>query len=189
MKNLKNLALTAISVLAFASCSKSDPAPPPAVNEEEFITTVTVTLSNSDQVVTLKSKDLDGDGPNSPVVTVSETLLPNTTYTGTVKFLNEISNPVGDLTLEVEEEGTDHQVFFQAPTTFGVFTYNDLDKNGKPIGLDFTFKTGTVVGKGTITVTLRHEPNKSASGVATGSITNAGGATDAEVTYPIEIKE
>jgi hypothetical protein len=30
-------------------------------------------------------------------------------------------------------------------------------------------------------------PNKSASGVATGDITNAGGATDAAITYPIVV--
>jgi hypothetical protein len=34
---------------------------------------------------------------------------------------------------------------------------------------------------------LRHLPNKSAAGVAAGDITNAGGATDAQVTYPIVI--
>jgi hypothetical protein len=48
-------------------------------------------------------------------------------------------------------------------------------------------KTGTVAATGNIIVVLRHEPAKSAAGVAMGDITNAGGATDAQVTYPIQV--
>jgi len=58
--------------------------------------------------------------------------------------------------------------------------------NGKPIGLTFTLTTGNV-GTGNLTVTLRHLPNKSASGVATGDIINAGGATDAYVSFPVTV--
>jgi hypothetical protein len=54
--------------------------------------------------------------------------------------------------------------------------------NGKPIGLAFTLKTGTAAATGNIVVVLRHMPAKSAAGVATGDITNAGGATDAQIT-------
>jgi hypothetical protein len=62
------------------------------------------------------------------------------------------------------------------------FTYADADVNGKPIGLAFTLKTGTAAATGNIVVVLRHMPAKSAAGVATGDITNAGGATDAQIT-------
>jgi hypothetical protein len=37
-------------------------------------------------------------------------------------------------------------------------------------------------------ITLRHEPNKKASGVVGGSITNAGGETDIEVSFDVEVK-
>ena len=37
------------------------------------------------------------------------------------------------------------------------------------------------MGHGQFTVTLRHEPDKSAQGVSAGDITNAGGETDIEV--------
>lgn len=86
----------------------------------------------------------------------------------------------------MEEEGVDHQVFYQLPTALGTFTYTDLDLNGKPIGLTFSLTTGNA-GTGNLTVTLRHLPNKSAAGVASGDITNAGGATDASVTYPVTV--
>jgi hypothetical protein len=97
-------------------------------------------------------------------------------------------NPVDDITVEIKEEGDEHQLFFQTPQTIGAFTYADADINGKPIGLAFILKTGTAAATGNIVVTLRHEPLKSADGVAAGSITNAGGATDAQITYPIQVK-
>jgi hypothetical protein len=45
----------------------------------------------------------------------------------------------------------------------------------------FTLKTGTAATTGNIVVILRHEPIKNAEGVASGDITNAGGATDAQI--------
>ena len=187
MKNLKItkilfLALVAISI---SSCNKDDnPAPP--VNEEEVITTVTTKLMAGNQTILLTSRDLDGDGPNAPVVTSSGNLSANTTYTGTVTFLNETVTPASNITVEVLEEGVDHQLFFQAPTSLGTFTYSDLDANGKPIGLQFTLATSAAT-TGSLLVTLRHLPNKSAAGVSAGNIANAAGATDAAVTYSVVV--
>jgi hypothetical protein len=61
--------------------------------------------------VTMTSRDLDGDGPNVPVVTVSGDLLVNTTYSGAVT-LNESVTPVDDIT-EVKEEGLNINCFFR----------------------------------------------------------------------------
>lgn len=185
MKNLNIAALTLVSLFSLASCNNDDPI---AVNEEELITTITTTLVADNQTVTLKSKDLDGDGPNKPVVTVSGNLLVNTTYTGSTTFLNESVSPVDDITVEVKEEGDEHQLFYQVQTAVGAFTYTDADANGKPIGLAFTLRTGASAATGDIVVTLRHEPLKSGDGVAAGSIVNAGGATDAQVTYPVVLR-
>ncbi|OOV24511.1 type 1 periplasmic binding fold superfamily protein, partial [Flavobacterium sp. LM5] len=113
------------------------------MNEEELITTVTTTLTAGSSVITLKSVDLDGDGPNKPVVTVSGNLTANTTYNGRTTILNESVSPADDITAEVQEEGDEHQLFYQAPTAIGTFAYGDLDEDGKPIGLVFTLKTGT----------------------------------------------
>ncbi|MBD3724793.1 MAG: type 1 periplasmic binding fold superfamily protein [Flavobacteriaceae bacterium] len=178
MKHLK-LASFALLVFTLFSCSDDDSAP---VNEEEVITTVTITLDNGSNVVTLKSQDLDGDGPNAPVITVSGNLDANSTYLGSVEFLNELENPAEDIT----EEGVEHQIFYQLTNSLGSFTYDDVDDNGDPIGVEFTLVTGNA-GTGTLTVTLRHEPNKEASGVSDGDITNAGGSTDAEVSFPITV--
>lgn len=183
MKNLKLIALLVIPAIFSTSCSNDD-AP---VNEEEVITTVRTTLTGGGQVITLTSRDLDGDGPNAPVVTVSGNLVAGTTYTGSTTFLNELENPAEDITVEVEEEGADHQVFYQLPSSIGTVTYTDTDANGKPIGLNFTLVAGTSGSTGTLTVTLKHLPNKTATGVAAGDITNAGGNTDAAVTFSVAV--
>ena len=106
MKNSKIIAFALVSVFTFSSCSNDED--PIAVNEEELITTVITTLTSGNQTVTLRSKDLDGDGPNKPVVTVSGDLLVNTTYTGSTTFLNESVSPVDDITVEIREEGDEH---------------------------------------------------------------------------------
>ncbi len=184
MKKLILVAAAIFGITLLISCDKDEVKP---VNEEEVITTVTTTLTNGSNVITLTSRDLDGEGPNKPVVTVSGKLMTSTVYVGRVSILNETETPAGNIGDEVKEEGDEHQLFFQAPSTLGTFAYTDLDKNGKPIGLEFTLTTKTA-STGTLVVTLKHEPNKSASGVASGDITNAGGATDFAVEYPLVIE-
>lgn len=184
MKNLKFMAFALTALLTFNSCSNDD-AP---VIEEELITTATVTFVGGGQTITLTSRDLDGDGPNPPVISVSGNFAPSTTYTGSVVFLNESENPAEDVTLEIAEKDVEHQVFYRVSNNLGNFTYTDLDSNGRPLGLTFTFVTGANLGTGNLTVTLRHLLNKNASGVASGDITNAGGSTDIEVTFPIIIQ-
>lgn len=184
MKNLKLLVLTVLGITSLISCSKDDNGP---VNEEEVITTVTTTLKNGSNEIILRSRDLDGDGPNAPVITVSGKLMANTTYSGAVTFLNETASPTDDITVEVKEEGVEHQLFYQIQSAIGTIIYTDKDVNGKPIGLEFDFTTkGATIGN--LSITLKHLPNKSAIGVSEGDITNAGGATDVFVTFPITIE-
>jgi hypothetical protein len=192
MKNLKITALALVAVLAFSSCSKDDNVTPP-VNENELITTITAiyTPQGGGTTVTLQYKDLDGDGPNAPVVTVSGPFAQSKTYDGAVTFKNEAANPVINLTPEIITEGVDHQLFYQKTGTLNAFTYgtaaSNFDVNGKVIGLQSVFTT-TGVATGTLKITLIHQPNKSGVNVAAGDITNAAGSTDAEVTFNIEVQ-
>jgi hypothetical protein len=108
-----------------------------------------------------------------------------------LELLNELEDPAEDITLEVAEEELEHQFFYETlfPTELSDvnIAYNDLDEEGNPIGLSTVLTTGEM-GSGTITVTLRHEPNKDAAGVSSGDIANAGGETDIEVTFNVEIQ-
>ncbi|MDD5150491.1 MAG: type 1 periplasmic binding fold superfamily protein, partial [Flavobacterium sp.] len=138
MKNLKITALALVAILALGSCDKDDDKP---VNGRESITTVTAiyTPVGGGTAITLNSKDLDGDGPNAAVVTVSGNFAMNKTYNGVVTFKNEAANPVKDITPEITAEGKEHQVFYQKTGTLPSVTYgtatNNLDSNGKPVGL------------------------------------------------------
>lgn len=192
IQKFKFYALALVTALTFSSCSNDDDNPAPPVNEEELITTVTAiyTPVGGGTAVTLQYKDLDGEGANAPVITVSGAFAKNKTYNGTVTFKNELANPDEDITPEIVEEGAEHQLFYQKTGTLNAFTYgsasSNFDKNGKPVGLQSVFTT-TEAASGTLTITLRHEPNKSATNVASGDITNAAGSTDAEVSFPISV--
>lgn len=179
------LLFSTVIAMTLTSCSNDDPE---IINEEEVITTLEVTLvpQGGGTTVTLVSRDLDGDGPNAPVITVSGPLQANTTYTGTTKVLNETETPAENITLEVEEEGYEHQFFYTFSNSIATVAYTDQDKNGRPIGIAFNLTT-TTAGIGNLTVTLRHEPNKTAAGVVAGNITNAGGETDVEATFNLTV--
>lgn len=191
MKTLKYLSLLFITSLSLTACSSDDD--PIAVNEEELITTVTAVYTpvGDGDTITLKYQDLDGEGADAPIITVSGDFQANTTYNGSVTFLNETTDPADNITLEILEEGDEHQLFYQTTGSLNSFTYsnatNDLDSNGLPIGLQSVFTT-TTAATGTLTIILRHEPNKEAENVSNGDITNAGGSTDASVSFSIVVE-
>lgn len=191
LNKFKTYALIMATVVTLSSCSNDDNNDAP-VNEEELITTVTAiyTPVGGGTAVTLQYKDLDGEGANAPVITVSGNFEKSKTYNGVLTFKNELTNPVEDITLEIIEEGVDHQVFYQTTGTVNAFSYgtatSNLDVNGLPVGLQSVFTT-TDTASGTLTITLRHQPVKTASNVASGDITNASGNTDAEVSFPISV--
>tara|TARA_R110000787_G_scaffold88545_3_gene187894 strand:+ start:2445 stop:3008 length:564 start_codon:yes stop_codon:yes gene_type:complete len=187
MKKLNTFALLFLSISIFYSCGDNDD--PQIVNAEEVITTITATLTPQagGTAITLQSRDLDGDGPNVPVITVSGNFAANTTYTGVMEVLNETVSPADDVTEEVLEEGLEHQFFFTPTNNIATVTYSDMDEDGNPIGIEFTLTT-TAAGTGDITITLIHEPNKGGVDVTSGDITNAGGETDAEATFTVTVQ-
>lgn len=186
-RKVLSFTLVILCSLLFITCKK-DPVTPVVTNEEELITTINYTLTptNGGTAVILTFKDLDGDGGEAPVIT-GGTLAANQTYTGKLALLNESETPAEDITEEIEEEDEEHQFFFQSSISDLTITYNDQDENGNPIGLNSTLNTGNAA-TGSITITLRHEPNKSAEGVSEGNINNAGGETDIEVTFPLNVE-
>jgi hypothetical protein len=191
MKNLKLMAFAAFTLITISACSNDDDtATLVPVNEEEVITTVRAVLTpqGGGTAVTLTSRDLDGDGPNAPVNTVSGNFIAGSVYTGKVSFLNEVATPAEDITTEIEEEGQDHQLFYtQTGGNLGTFTYTDTDTNGNAIGLNFKYTAAATPAAGTLTITLIHQPDKGANGVAQGIPTNAGGSTDAQVAFAVTV--
>ena len=103
------------------------------------------------------------------------------------ELLNESVDPVDPVHEEVKEEDESHQFFFLTDIDDLTVAYDDIDADGRPVGLNSTLTT-RAPGFGTLTVILRHEPDKSAEGVSDGDIANAGGDTDIEVAFPIEVQ-
>ncbi|MDA8728318.1 type 1 periplasmic binding fold superfamily protein [Flavicella sp.] len=188
MSNLRIFATVIFTTVLFVSCvNDSEP-----INEEEVITTMTVTLvpDGGGTEVVLSFQDLDGDGPDAPNVNVSGSLAPGATYNGNIVLLNEteIGGPE-DITEEVKEEDLEHQFFYTIGTGLDVTTaYSEepgtgLDSEGNFLGVKFTLTTGAE-SSGSLTFTLRHEPTKPNTGLV-----DAEGETDIEVAFDIEVVE
>ena len=111
MRNLKFLTAALIASSLFIGCSKDDDPQP--VNEEEVITTMTVTLQpeGGGTDVILEFRDLDFDGSDEPEIT-NGNLTAGVTYSGSIVLLNEAEEPAENITEEVEEENLEHQFFY-----------------------------------------------------------------------------
>ncbi len=185
MKTTNFLATLLLATLFLASCSNDDDGTPVAVIEEEVITTMTVTLTpvGGGTAVILQTRDLDGDGSDAPVVTVSGDLTAETTYTGGIVLLNETEDPAENITEEVEELDDEHQFFYTVSSGLGITAAaTNFDGSDNPLGTQFSLTT-TQAGSGTVTFTLRHEPKKPNTGLS-----DAGGETDIETTFSVVVE-
>jgi hypothetical protein len=200
-----NWTRTLIATLALAACNdvKETTDEP---NEQEVITTVELVFTpvGGGDGTTARWADPENDG--SPVI--DEIVLSDAAdYTVTVGFLNELEDPAEEITVEVEEESDQHQVFLTGsgveseatgPNAGAVVTiaYADEDANGNPVGLTNALTTRSV-GSGDLVVTLRHLPPEGgadvkvaglAEEVAAGGFGAIGGDDDAQVTFPITVE-
>ena len=184
MKNLYLLPTLLFSFLLLGSCS-SDDETPELINEEELITTLRVTLvpEGGGTSITLTTIDLDGDGPDEPVISISSNLMAGISYNGSILLFDESSSPAENITEEVEEEADEHQFFYTIGSGLAVTaTATNFDSDGNALGTEFSL-VAVDTSTGLLTFTLRHEPNKPADNLAT-----AGGETDIEATFTVTVE-
>jgi len=184
MKNIYLLPALLFTLLLLGSCSSDDDTPE-LVNEEELITTLTVTLvpEGGGTSINLTTQDLDGDGPNEPIISVSSNLSAGVTYNGSISLLNETESPAENITEEVEEEEDEHQIFYTIGSGLAITaTATNFDSDGNALGTEFSLDA-VDTSTGLLTFTLRHEPNKPADNLAT-----AGGETDIEATFTVTVE-
>ena len=186
MKHIFKYQLYIIAALIFTSCSNDDETPT-IVNEEEVITTLIAVFTpttGGGGAITFQSQDLDGDGPNAPVITASGDLAANATYNLVVTMLNETENPSDNITLEVEEEADEHQMFYLPGSGLNLsLVYSNFDSDGNPLGTRMEATTGDA-GTGNLLVVLRHEPKKPNDG----TLVDAGGETDISVSFSVNVQ-
>lgn len=173
------LLLFAVSAFVVTACDKDNND---GNNDQELITTVRLTFTEvGGGSSTFTVKDLDGDGGNPPIADTIK-LKANTAYTIGVEFLDESeANHTHDITEEVKKEAEEHLVCFAASGAMSVPIAGDQDGNGKPLGLENALTTGAA-GTGSLQVSLKHEPDKSAANPCTT------GETDAEVTFDVTVQ-
>lgn len=185
MKTLYKFFILFTLTFSLTSCISDDDSLPSIVNPEEVITTVSLTLTpeTGGSSIILRSFDSDGDGPNAPIVTVSGDLETDTLYLGMVLFLNETTTPSENITEEVQEEADEHQVLYTIGSSLSAsITPTDFDSNSNPLGTSIRLSTSSP-SEGSLSITLRHEPKKPNDG----TLLDAGGETDVQVSFPVTV--
>jgi hypothetical protein len=195
---IRNLALLCLSTVTPA-CGHDDHGH----SDNEVISRVTLVFTpsagNTQQMFSFDDPDGDGGTPGT-----SEPIqLAAGSYSMSVAFFNALGTVAEDITLEVRDEGVEHQVFFTGSAVVGPATtnttgplmhsYADTDANGLPLGLTNTFVASS--GTGELIVTLRHMPPEqppeksadTAAQVASGGFAAIGGSTDAQVTFQVTV--
>ena len=183
---MRSYLITGIAVISIAisSCDKD----PQLQNPEELITTLVYRLTpvGGGDHREFTFRDTDGDGGLPPVIT-ADTLSANTVYDGIVYLFNESVTPSEIISEEISDESEDHQFFYSVTGLHAQANYADTDDDGNPLGLLTTFTT-LEAGQGSLQIILRHLPDKNAPGVKDGVLTNAGGETDIDITFPLVIE-
>ena len=177
LENLKKYGMyTLLLGGALLSACEDDDEAPAEENEEEVITDVTLTFTNTadaSDVVTASAEDPDGAGVQPLAIQDEITLTSGATYTLSLEILNALnSDDPEDIGEEIEEEDDEHQFFFafsdgafSAPDGDGnvddsgdPINYNDEDVNGNPVGLSTTWTAGDVLEDGSFRIILQHQP-------------------------------
>jgi hypothetical protein len=182
-KNVLLSAMLLFFVVVLNSCKK-DPVVDP--NEGELITTVrlklTNTLSSSINPLVYEFKDLDGEGGAAPVKFDDIVLQKNIPYICEVTVLNESVSPVENITLEVEGEGVDHQIYYTSSVNGLNITDLDKDEKGLVLGLESKWTTGAA-STGNVNVTLKHKPGTKAANDPI-----AKGDTDVSIDFKVKVQ-
>lgn len=175
----KNILKTLLMGLLFVySCSKDDPD---AINDQEYISNVILTLESSGQ----DSQVIDWD--ISEMNSSSINLNANTEYNVNISFIDS-SDPIEieNITLEVIEEAEEHQVFYEfAEVSVTVSSAdNDTKVGARGVLINSVWSAGAA-GSGVVRVYLVHQPTNFDATTREAM----GGFNDVSIDIPINILE
>ncbi|MBC8109552.1 MAG: type 1 periplasmic binding fold superfamily protein [Verrucomicrobia bacterium] len=171
-----------LGILALNACKNNDPQP----DEQEQITTLTLSLvkAGTTTPISITFRDADGEGGNAPTTTPATLVLDaNATYGVTLSVLDETKSPVENITEEIEEEKDDHQFYFAYSANNLTVNIIDTDSKNLPVGLISTFTTTSAGVAANLTVTLKHKPGSKAANDPVSK-----GETDIEVVFPVQVQ-
>lgn len=169
-----------------------NPAADDEAGEQEFITSVRLTLVDraaKDSLVIVWT-DPDGDGVGA--FTGTTTLRSNRLYQGSIELRNDLATTEKEknITAEILEEADEHQFFYTFSSALRPYTQvviTDKDTRGMPIGLKFTLQTsalpsGTTSLTGTLNIALSHYTTLIKNG------SNPGNEEDVNITQNVELR-
>lgn len=188
MKTTKFLLKTMLClalVSSFTSCSDDDdPAP---VNEEELITNLTLTFTNTTNpgdVVLMSSVAPDGLEDGLSTETIIGSFTPGATYALTIGLLNESESPAEDvLNGDIIPEADEH-FFAYAVNGLNLTMTRDASDIDGPDGSKLGVNTTWIAGAssfGNLQIRLIHEPSTVDDSDEFGSAT--GGSEDFNITF------
>ncbi len=172
-------------VTTFTSCSDDDDPDP--VLEEEFITDLTLTFTNTadaTDIVTLTSTAPDGFEDGTSTENIAGTFTNGATYALTLAITNEQENPADDvLNDDIIPEADEHFLAY-AVNGINLTMTRDADDiagpDGSKLGVNTTWVAGDV-SNGNLQIRLIHEPSTVDDSNEFGTAT--GGSEDFNITW------
>ena len=197
---LFKITIACLSVMmVVTSC---DPDDPQKEDVPELITKVTLTFTPTGGgiPVVISATDPDGMGIKPIEVDGAINLATNTSYSLSVVMVNQLadpSDPLYNVTDEVQEEGDEHLFFFgwtnnlfSHPSGNGNIdsrvdevNYEDVDVNGLPIGLTTSWTTTDVAATGIIQIVLKHQPDLKSE-----TSSSEVGETDLDIPFTVNVQ-
>lgn len=167
-------------IIGFTSCDFSHDE----TYEEPITSALLVLTPDTGTAVVLQFLDRDGEG-GRPAIINAGLLRTDTRYEAEL-LLNTMDKHIADTT-SIARNPENYQVFFLAQNGLELTSsYHDFDANGFPVGLHSMISTGAP-SNGQLMMIIKHKPDKAATGVAAGDISNAGGKTSFEVSFDISV--
>jgi hypothetical protein len=182
----KHLFVMLLIFSAFCSCKKEAT---PEANDEEVITTMKLTFTpvGGGSSLIYQYDDADGPGGNAPIQD-EIVLSASTTYVVSLQLLNKTTNPVTDITTEIQAESDAHRFYYETSNGSNLTVSQlDNDSNGVPLGINGSWTTGNVAS-GTIKITLRHYPGTPPGKETSDPVNSTKSATDVEVVFNTRIQ-
>lgn len=185
-KMLNGLILAFTLAVLLPACDKDNDG---ETNEEEVITTMTLTFVPQGGGTTIVYDFDDPDGPGGAAPTQDEiVLVPGKAYDVSITLTNKTTNPDEDITTEVSDEAEAHRFYFASSAGSNISVSNlNNDPDGVPLGLTSTWTT-TTNATGTMTVTLRHYPGNPPGKALADPVDSPKSGTDIEVVFNTRIQ-
>lgn len=185
MKNLRNVFLLAALSFTAVSCSNDDDNPEVIVDHEEISEVVIqVTNENSGDATSYTYRP----GLDTPTITVEK----DVPYNFEITNFNAIDGDETENILEeIAEEKEEHFIVYNVTVPFSSFERMDTEEttreDGTKVGVSVDV-TYSEAGTGIYNFVLLHQPTTVDDDANDGQGSAEGGATDADVTYILEVE-